>query len=173
MISQLIKNCKYLTQSIYNSFLNTIDLSKCNCSCGAKGQFYMHGYYNRSVKVPSGKIRLSILRVKCKSCGKTHAILHPSIVPYSQTLFSDTVDIITSYHQDKPIEHILINNPELTESDVRYTIKKYLKHWKQRLLTKIEGTLEQFLKLRDFQIKVSRSFKMAFMQIKRCFYYVV
>jgi len=88
----------------------------------------MHGYYIRYLK----KISLSILRIKCKSCNKTHALLHPSIVPYSQIALSDTIDIIINYDEGSNNMNVINNNPEITESDVIYTINKYLKHWQKR-----------------------------------------
>ncbi|HOH58867.1 MAG TPA: DUF6431 domain-containing protein, partial [Bacilli bacterium] len=115
----------------------------------------MHGYYKRSIKIPLGKIALSILRVKCKSCGKTHAILHPSIIPYSQIPLCDTIEIIDAYENNKSFTNILNNNPDITESDVRYTIKRYLKCWKDRILSISTIPILDFILLADFQKKVS------------------
>lgn len=170
MISQLIKKCKYITQSIYNLFIQSINLSKCVCSCGAHGRFYKHGYYVRSVKNPNNKVQIAILRLKCKSCGKTHAILHPDLIPYSQIIYDDTINIILTYEQGQSSKNILINNPEITESDVRYTIKKYLKYWRDRLLSISAIPIHKLLPSYDIRKSISNNFRLAFMQIKRCYY---
>ena len=170
MLSQVTVKIKYLTQKNYNKYLYLLNFSTCKCSCGATGRFVMHGYYKRSIKIPLGKIALSILRVKCKSCGKTHAILHPSIIPYSQIPLCDTIEIIDAYENNNSFTNILNNNPDITESDVRYTIKRYLKCWKDRILSISTIPILDFILLADFQKKVSDYFFRAFMQIKCGFY---
>lgn len=170
MLSHSSKSIKYLTQQIYNEYIFSFDFTTCSCSCGATGRFVMHGYYTRSIKTPIGKIKLKILRVKCKSCGKTHAILHASIVPYSQVVLNDTTSIIINYENNESIVNILNDNPEITESDVRYTINKFKKDWKERIISIASIPILMFLKQDDLQEKVSKCFKRAFMQIKSCFY---
>jgi hypothetical protein len=65
---------------------------------------------------------------------------------------------------------VLIDNPEITESDVRYTINKFKKDWKERIISIASIPILMFLKQDDLQEKVSKCFKRAFMQIKSCFY---
>lgn len=170
MISFCSKKIKYLNQQIYNDYIFSLDFTTCSCPCGATGRFDLHGYYERSLKTPSEKIILSILRIKCKSCNKTHAVLHPSIVPYSHITLTDTIDIIVNYDGAEDNMNVINNNPEITESDVKYTIKKYVKHWKERILSLSTIPIRDFLELDTFQKKVSQTFCRAFMQIKRCFY---
>ena len=171
MITQIAKSIKYITQEIYNRYLNSISFSTFSCSCGSSGRFTKHGFYIRSIKNPSGKVKLSIQRIKCSSCDKTHAVLHPSMVPYSQILLPDTVKIIKHHENNKSFNPILDNNPEITESDVRYTIKRYLKYWRQKILAiALAVPIIDFLLSDDLHKKVSSSYKQAFMQIKRCYY---
>ena len=67
------------------------------------GQLIKHAYYNRHIKTPNGIIELTILRVKCKCCNKTHAIFPTCIVPYSQVLLKDHLSIL----------NLIIVNPPL------------------------------------------------------------
>ncbi|WP_025641405.1 DUF6431 domain-containing protein [Schnuerera ultunensis] len=81
---------------IINSFLKNItkylDLGKeiylspiYGCKfCGYEGMLHRHGYYSRNVITKYSIHRISILRVKCPSCGKTHAVLPSFLIPYYQ-----------------------------------------------------------------------------------------
>ena len=52
--------------------------------CGYEGLMHRHGYYSRNVITKYTIERINILRVKCPSCGKTHAILPSFLIPYYQ-----------------------------------------------------------------------------------------
>jgi hypothetical protein len=88
MITNLNIKIKYLTQDNCNKFIENIDFHKLSCSCGMSGQLIKHAYYDRHIKMPEGVITLTILRVKCTCCGKTHAIFPESIVPYSRAPYT-------------------------------------------------------------------------------------
>ena len=69
----------------FTTSLNTFRL-ECNC-CHWKGSCIRHGYYERSYLLTAGDLvgegtKIRILRVKCKHCGRTHAILPEEIAPY-------------------------------------------------------------------------------------------
>ena len=57
-------------------------------SCRARGGLHVHGYYSRNVVQFCGSRSadtiLRVMRLKCKSCGHTHALLPDVIVPYLQ-----------------------------------------------------------------------------------------
>ncbi|OUN37286.1 hypothetical protein B5G32_04770 [Massilimicrobiota sp. An80] len=77
---------------------------------------------------------LKIQRFKCKHCNHTHAFLLSIIIPYSQILFHDTLSIIrSSTMQD--LDQLMIENPNIDESNISYIKKQYSMHWKQRLLS--------------------------------------
>lgn len=81
---------------IINSFIKNItkyfDLGKeiyippiYGCKfCGYEGMLHRHGYYSRNVITKYYIKRIDILRVKCPSCGKTHAVLPSFLIPYYQ-----------------------------------------------------------------------------------------
>ena len=52
--------------------------------CGYEGMLHRHGYYSRNVITRHCIRRISILRVRCPSCGKTHAVLPSFLIPYYQ-----------------------------------------------------------------------------------------
>lgn len=69
------------SQSLYDRYLAKIDLHRLPCTCGRHGMV-LHSSYERYIRTSNGKFKLLITRVRCKSCGKTHAILLSSIVPW-------------------------------------------------------------------------------------------
>lgn len=50
--------------------------------CGAVGNFTGHGHYFRHLVVIGSCERLRVRRVRCASCGATHAVLPEGVVPY-------------------------------------------------------------------------------------------
>lgn len=170
MISQKSKKIKYLTQSIYDDYVYSLQLEECTCFCGAKGRFQWHGTYSRYIKTPLGRYRVRIQRVKCKSCHHTHALMPESIIPYSHIVYADTVDLICAYEKGESYQLILNQNPELTEANLYRTIRNYRRHWRERLLSLFESITRLIFDRDDFLSTLSKCFQRCFMQIKSCFY---
>ena len=84
MITVIISDFKEITANNYKAHTACLAIHELMCSCGHKGCFVRHAYYRRLLKTKKGTITLNILRVKCKGCGRTHAILPELVVPYSQ-----------------------------------------------------------------------------------------
>lgn len=133
MITIILDKIKSFSQNNYNEFIDDLPFHRISCTCKQKGCLVKHGYYNRSIKSTDGLLRLSILRVRCKSCGKTHAILPSWIVPYSRILYRDQVSIIHSFLNRLSFEPIMISNLLIDENNIRYIIHQYLAHWKERI----------------------------------------
>lgn len=57
------------------------------------------------------------------------------MVPYSQISLKDQVAIIDAYEVRRPTAEGLKNRDSVDESNFRYVIRQYLRHWKQRLLS--------------------------------------
>lgn len=161
IITNLSIKCKSLTQKNYDEFIENIDFYRLTCSCGKSGQLIKHAYYDRCIKNPDGIIALRILRVKCKSCGKTHAIFPACIVPYSQIILSDHLSIIDTYTNGSYFEPIMIANEFIDESNISYIIKQYLRYWKERIIS-FEISLDLSISKQCLSL-----FKQQFMQIKR------
>lgn len=71
--------------------------------CGAKHSFTRHGSYERNVCFMDKhnniyEERMCILRLKCRSCNSTHAILPNDIVPYCVYSFSFIINVLTKYY---------------------------------------------------------------------------
>ncbi|WP_367397254.1 DUF6431 domain-containing protein [Clostridium sp. MSJ-8] len=160
MITNLNVKIKSLTQKNYDKFIETIYFHKLTCSCKASGQFIKHGYYYRKIKTPNGIISLKILRVKCKYCGKTHAIFPECIVPYSQVLLNDQISVIKAYNSNSSFEPIMVANEFIDESNISYIIKQYIHYWKE-IITSFKISLDLSISKQCLNY-----FKRQFMQIK-------
>lgn len=163
MITIFVQECNPVTPDLYNFFLSNLQFHKLKCSCGHSACLSVHGYYYRYLKTPLGKQRFRICRVKCKVCGKTHAILLSSFVPYSQVALKDHVQIIEAFEDVVSTASVLACNDSIDESTLRYIVRQYRRHWSQRLLS--EG-----LSLTDLSNLVSgcfRHYRRQFMQIRR------
>ena len=133
MITIYVKNCKRLSQKIYDDTIGCLQLHTVRCTCGCKGCLFYYGSYERTVKVISHSIRLRVARVMCKECHHTHALLLSVIVPYSQVMLHDQQDILDAHESGRPTEPILERNLLLDENTVKYIVRQYRKHWKERL----------------------------------------
>lgn len=161
MITISTKKINDFTQINYNIIIDNLHFHKLACTCGISGQLIKHSYYTRSIKKPNGSLDLRVLRVKCKSCNKTHAILLQFIVPYSQILLQDHISIINAYENKSSFEPIMLSNLLIDESNIQYIISNYLQNWKERLIAfgiKFDKSISD---------KCFLNFGKQFMQIKR------
>ena len=133
MITLIVEGCNDLNQDIYKKILDILPLHQIRCVCGAAGQLVRHAYYNRKVKRRKGTVKLLILRVKCQSCGRTHAILTDQIVPYEQVAVDLQQEMIQFSLWSSEIQKLLEVNQKITESDVAAVKRRFKKHWKERL----------------------------------------
>ena len=136
MITLTVKDCNTFSQDYYDKMIASLQFHQLTCSCGHSGCLTIHAYYRRKVKTPNGHVHtLKILRVKCSECGTTHAILLSSMVPYSQISLSAHQIIVDAYESSGDTACVCTDTGSIDENNVKYIIRKYLRHWKQRLLS--------------------------------------
>lgn len=135
MITLFVEENNPLTPDFYNDVIADLQFHQLRCSCGQAGCLSVHAYYYRYIKVPNASLRFRICRVRCASCGKTHALLLSSMVPYSQISLMDQVTIIDAYESGRPTASELQDLDSVDESSFRYVIRQYRMHWKQKLLS--------------------------------------
>ena len=164
MITGIFNSFKGITPEIYGKVTSNIPLYQLRCNCGHAGCLVRHGYYRRRLKTRQGTIVLCILRVKCKECGRTHAILPELVVPYSQ-IPADLQQHMLLYPLGSPdLEALMQSNSDITESNILAIRSRYRKHWKERLLTMGRELQEDIAAL----IREAFSFfHRQFMQIRR------
>lgn len=164
MITLITNNINTFNQNSYNTLINSINLNQVTCSCGHCGCLTKHAYYNRRLKINGGtKLTLSVLRVRCSVCGKTHAVLPDIIVPYSQVTLNDHITIIANSTDHKSQTEVMDDNPLIDESCISYIIRTFRKHWYQRL-TAYRISLHEIRN--TFVSLCFKHFRRQFMQIK-------
>lgn len=157
MITLFYENDNTFNQDTYDNIIDQVDFMNVRCPhCKHSGCLIKHGRYKRTFRLPDSTITISILRVLCKECGHTHAVLLCEFVPYSQILLDDQISIIRCDDENTYIS----DNPNLEKSDYRYVRKQFSLYWKQRLIS-CSLSLDENPVYRCF-----REFRKQFMQIK-------
>ena len=133
MITIFVQDCNPISQSFYDSVINRIPFHQLTCTCGHSACMNIHGYYRRSIKLPDGTLRLRICRVRCSECGKTHALLLSSIVPYSQIRTCDQQQICIAYEHHLSTASVCDSNPEIDENNVKSVLRNYRRRWREML----------------------------------------
>ena len=146
-----------INQTKYDEIINNLDLYRLICPKCGHSNLTIHGYYSRRLKTRTGTIYLRILRVICKACGSTHALLLSCIVPYSSIDLDGHIRIIANDDVNGLMEEI----NDIDESNVTYVIRMFNKHYKQRLLSLRISVSDD-----DLVFNCFKHFKRQFMQIK-------
>ena len=148
-----------ISQKLYDEIIDSADIHLLECTC-KRHNMVVHGYYSRKIKTNNGNIELVVLRVRCKDCGRTHAVLISFIVPYQSIEMSVLIDII----DDGDIEKIMSANPSIDEISV-YRVKKRFKSRYKSWMKSLNLTFEDDLVFLSFKY-----FKSNFMQIHKGVY---
>jgi hypothetical protein len=164
MITGNFKGFKGITPEIYGKVTANLPLYRLRCSCGHAGCLVRHGYYSRRLKTRQGTIILRILRVKCRECGRTHAILPEIVVPYSQIPVDLQQFMLLYPLGSHELESLMEANSDISESNILAVRSRYRRNWKERLLSmgmSLETGIADLIR-RSFSI-----FHRQFMQIRR------
>ena len=86
MITLFVEENNTLTPHFYNKIINNLQFHRLTCSCGHSGCLSVHGYYNRFIKAPSGRLCFRICRVKCQCCGPFYYRKLAGNIPDSKTV---------------------------------------------------------------------------------------
>lgn len=138
MITVPVDNFNTFSQKFYDSVLLRLQLHRLQCTCGHSGCLGRHGRYTRSVITEDGKVSLRILRLRCSDCGKTHAILPASIVPYCQVMLTDQHQVVCAFEAGGN-RNVVCQGLGTDENNVKSIIRRYRHFWRQRLLSESIG----------------------------------
>lgn len=89
-------------EEIIEKYENMVNLPYIECPCCNSSELVKWGSYNRKAKYIDKYVKkeiITIRRVRCKKCGKTHALLPTFIIPYKINL----LDIIINSLNDEEI----------------------------------------------------------------------
>lgn len=159
MITVYKPNVNYVDADLYNKFVENLNLYSLICPECKHHDFQKHGYYSRKVKYRNHTVTLRILRVKCRSCESTHAVLLYFMVPYSQYALEVHLKALQSDFVGKFIEWIEWNE-NINEYSFYYIRSQFRKYWKERLISE-KINLDSSLFSNCFH-----RFSLQFMQIK-------
>ena len=163
MITLFVSDFKHISQKVYDREISNLQLHHLMCpSCGHSACLSVHGYYLRSVHTSDGLLIIRILRVKC-SCGRTHAILLSSMVPYSRIPVEVQSRIAACESSSKAVIRTEIGFSDISEWTIRNIYRNFQRFWKEMLLS-----ISQDLKYpAELVINSFKHFRRQFMQIHR------
>lgn len=110
-----------IVKKIYTEAVQNLNLNKVKCCQKIGGEFLIHGYYSRRLKIKHTTISISILRIRCEHCNKTHAVFFSDFIPYS---------MFNTYEGQK----ILIND---ISDDFSYEAIDRIKRIKRQILARL------------------------------------
>ena len=134
MILISVSDYNQFSQDYYDSVINSLQFHRLTCSCGHSACLSIHAYYTRGVFLPNGVYQLRICRVRCSECGRTHALLLSSLVPYDRISLSDQHTVVCAYEEGTDRNAVCEQNPSIDENNVKFIIARYTGFWVQRLL---------------------------------------
>lgn len=163
MITITVPFDKPLNQKTYDNLINTLQFHQLQCTCGRSGCLTIHGRYTRSLKEEDSEITLSICRVKCSHCGRTHALLPSQLVPYSRVSLQEQAAILSAYENFGDFEQIMERTPSIDENLIASIIRRYVRHWMQKIRSfRVELSFPPRLVKQCFSL-----FRNQFMQIRQ------
>ena len=163
MILISVSDYNQFSQNYYDSVINALQFHQLRCSCGHSACLSIHAYYRRNVFLPDGSVTLRICRVRCSVCGRTHALLLSSIVPYDRISLSDQHSVVRAYQEQTDRNAVCEANPTIDENNVKSIIRRFRRFWLQRLLA-------EKIRLSEIPALIHNCFSfysMQFMQIRR------
>ena len=163
MILISVRDFNQFSQDFYDSVINSLQFHQLKCSCGHSACLSIHAYYTRRIFLPDGVHSLRICRVRCSECGRTHALLLSSLVPYDRISLLDQHAVICAYADGSDRNAVCDQNPSVDENNVKSIIRRYKRFWLQRLLS-------ESIPLREIPSLIRSCFSfysMQFMQIRR------
>ena len=141
----------------YNNFVVNLEIKNVICpNCGTC-DIERHGYYKRYVIISGNKYYIRVLRVRCKRCGHTHAVLPNFIIPYLHDPIENILQLVTSSIKD------------IDEGDIKL-ITKIKKKWIP-ILKSLGLTFKT--KLEELFFCASKSIKQCIFQIHRGKYFIM
>lgn len=133
MITVETENYNHISQDFYNNTIHSLDLALIPCTCGHSGCLIRHGVYKRRIQLADTVITLSVIRVYCKECGHTHALLLSSMVPYSQIPLRLHVSTIIAAEHQTDFASLLDGQVCVDENNLKSILRNYQLHWRERL----------------------------------------
>ena len=122
------------SQDFYNEDIKSLDLNKVKCTCGSTGHFHRHACYQRYLTIDANHtLLISIIRIKCDSCGCTHALLPSIIIPYRILSNPSIIRITKSYRNITDSCTVISKITGFSRETVNKIIRFYIRFHQERL----------------------------------------
>jgi len=142
----------------YNKLVANLEVGTISCPYCKQASMVRHGYYTRYINISGKHIDLNILRIRCKTCGKTHAVLPSFVVPYL-------------HHSIEKLQTMIITGKvDENSTSIDYETKLIRKIKKLWMPILISFGLEIKSKLSELFFSASHKVMRCFMQIHCGFY---
>ena len=145
----------------YEKIIINLEVKQLKCpNCGSC-DMERHGYYKRYIIINGIKYPIRILRIRCKECGKTHAVLPSFVVPYLHYPIEELSTMIIKLDNNEKLD--------LYDHEIRQ-VKKIYKLWMKKIRSlevRISDKLSELIKV------FSSTFKRCYMQIHQGSFFLV
>jgi len=143
-----------LVNKLYAEATINLTFNKLICpSCNMVGDFEIKGYYERTIIVNNYSVRIKILRIRCKDCGRTHAIFFFDFIPYYQLSSQDSNALMLKSYIDYNYDYDLLKK-----------LQKRVEIFKKRI---IQFSISIKEKIEDITIKYIKARMNSYLQIHR------
>ena len=94
IIIKLSSKINIISENKYKKIIKSLNFNELTCpGCDSKG-LVVHAYYDRYIDIFDRSHKVRILRLRCPSCGSTHAVLIDDMIPYSISSYNVIVEVI-------------------------------------------------------------------------------
>ena len=124
-----------ISQASYEACLKRLPFQQMRCPCGNTGALVRYGSSVRRVKIGGREAPLTISRLKCKVCNRTHAVLPSFIVPYSRVTVWEQVEILRGLQSGQGCSAVMERNFSIDESLSSSIVRRFHILWENRLLS--------------------------------------
>jgi len=169
MIILNYKKIKTSFNKLLNKYKESLNFGVLVCPCCGSSDYIKWSTYSRNViykendKVISEVLKIQ--RIRCKSCGKTHALLPDLIVPYKQLNMELIIDILLNY---------VVDIDYMEQDYFNIIVKQFNKNYKIYLRTTFpnDSISDALIRLKnnlDDRLSFIKEHKRCFMQMKLLF----
>ena len=126
-----------LLNNYYEIFLENeafkMSLKTWACACGCTGGMYRNGKYPRAYASDGRIVNILIQRLRCRYCGRTHALIPAHLVPYSRKPAELQMQMILAVSNPEDRIKVMEMQPTLEERDFRQVRGNYAKTWERKI----------------------------------------
>lgn len=90
----IVKFSNFIQRILKNSEENFYHVQRGCKNCGYGGNLHRHASYQRTIICRSITTRITIQRVICPDCGKTHALIPSDLIPYFQHTLETILNLL-------------------------------------------------------------------------------